>query len=104
MNGERSYLREAGDGLELLVQLAPRASKSRIIGKYGERLKIAVTAPPVDGKANQALCAFLAEIFGISRSSVMVIRGAASREKTLRVENLAMEEACRRLDEALANA
>jgi hypothetical protein len=68
---------------DALVQ--PRASRARIGPRHGGRIKIAVTAPPVDGEANAAVIELVAKAFGVPKSAVEVIAGAASRRKTIRV-------------------
>lgn len=78
-----SCLRESPEGTFLAVKLQPRASRNAIQGLHGEELKIAVTAPPVDSAANQALLEFLAGKLNLSRSSVQLVRGQASRHKTI---------------------
>jgi uncharacterized protein (TIGR00251 family) len=70
------------------VRLQPRARRTEVAGERGEAIVIRVTAPPVDGKANAALCAFVAERAGVPRSRVRVVRGAASRDKLVRVEGI----------------
>jgi uncharacterized protein (TIGR00251 family) len=69
--------------VDVLVQ--PRASRAKIGPRHDGRIKIAVTAPPVDGEANAAVIELVAKALGISRGSVEVIAGATSRRKTLRV-------------------
>ena len=71
--------------LEILVQ--PRASRAKIGPMHDGRLKISVTAPPVDGEANAAVIALLAQRLGIARGDIEVIAGASSRRKTLRIAN-----------------
>jgi uncharacterized protein len=70
--------------LEILVQ--PRASRAKIGPMHDGRLKIAVTAPPVDGEANAAVVELLARRLGIARGDIAVIAGASSRRKTLRID------------------
>ena len=67
------------------VVLQPRASQERIGPVHGDRLKLAVTAPPVDGEANIAVIELIARSLGVARSAVTVVAGATSRRKTLRV-------------------
>jgi uncharacterized protein (TIGR00251 family) len=67
------------------VQVVPRASEVRVGPAVGERLRVAVTAPPVDGAANAAVIAALAEAFGVKRSAVTVVRGHTGRRKTVRI-------------------
>ena len=68
---------------DVLVQ--PRASRAKIGPRHDGRIKIAVTAPPVDGEANAAVVELVAKALGVPRRAVEVIAGAASRRKTLRV-------------------
>ena len=70
----------------LRCQLQPRASKDEIVGLQGERLKIRITAPPVEGKANQHLIALVSRWFGTPKSAVS-LQGEIGRQKTLRIES-----------------
>ena len=67
------------------IQVVPRASRTAVGPAVGERLRVAVTAPPVDGEANAAVIAALAEAFGVRRSAVSIVRGERGRRKTVRV-------------------
>ena len=67
------------------VYLQPKSSKNEIVGPYRDGIKVKVTAPPVEGKANEALIRFLAKEFGTSPSTVEIVKGLHSREKTLRI-------------------
>lgn len=69
--------------VRLAVRAQPGAKVSQITGMHGERLKIAIQAPPVDGKANAALCAFVAQWLGLPRRAVRVGAGESSRDKRL---------------------
>ena len=75
-----SFVRDTGSGVAILVKLAPRSSSNRVIGEHAGRLKIAVTAPPVDGKANELLVEFLAKLLNVAKRSVVITRGETSRE------------------------
>ncbi len=72
-------------GITLKVYLQPKSSKNEIIGPYRDGIKVKVTAPPVEGKANEALIRFLAKEFGVSPSFIEIIKGHHSREKTLKI-------------------
>ena len=72
--------------VDILVQ--PRASRAKIGPMHDGRIKIAVTAPPVDGEANAAVVELLAARLGIARGDIAVIAGASSRRKTLRIANV----------------
>jgi len=70
-------------GVLLRVHLQPRAAHNRLVGLHGEALKVALTAPPVDGAANVALLIFVADLLRLPRSAVSLASGAKSREKRL---------------------
>ncbi len=82
---DADWFRRQGEGLLLQVHLIPRAQKSLIAGVRGHELLVRIQSPPVDGKANAALCAFLAKQCGTAKSRVEVIRGKTSRHKTVLV-------------------
>ena len=72
-------------GVRLRIRLAPRASRNAVLGEHNNALKIALTAPPVDGKANQALIAFLARLLGVPKGAVRIVSGELSRDKLVEV-------------------
>ncbi|MCX7079327.1 MAG: DUF167 family protein, partial [Pseudomonas sp.] len=76
-----------GDDLILECHLQPAARSDEFAGLHGERLKIRLTAPPVEGKANAYLMAFLAKAFGVSKSQVSLISGELNRQKRVRVNS-----------------
>ena len=81
-----SWLREDnGDGLILSVHVQPGAKHTGFAGRHGDALKLRLAAPPVDGKANAALCRFVADFCGVARSSVELVSGQASRAKRVRI-------------------
>jgi uncharacterized protein len=73
---------------DLRVRLQPRAKRDEVVGERGDAVVVRVAAPPVDGKANAALCAFLAARVGVPKSAVSVVRGHTSRDKVVRVEGI----------------
>ncbi|MFV0575237.1 MAG: DUF167 family protein YggU [Vibrio sp.] len=75
----------AEDDLLLRVYIQPKASRDNIIGLHGDELKIAITAPPVDGKANAHLTKFLAKQCKVSKGSVQIEKGELGRHKTIRI-------------------
>ncbi|WP_026957710.1 DUF167 family protein YggU [Aliagarivorans taiwanensis] len=76
------------DDVNLLLQVyvQPKASRDSIVGLHGEELKIAITAPPVDGKANQHLTKYLAKQCKVAKSQVSILRGELGRHKTIQVQ------------------
>jgi hypothetical protein len=73
---------------DLSVRLQPRARRDEVVGERAGAIVIRVTAPPVDGKANAALCAFVARAAGVPPSRVSVVRGQTSRDKVVRVDGV----------------
>jgi uncharacterized protein (TIGR00251 family) len=85
-------LRQTDAGVEIFLYLQPRSSRNKVIGLQGEELKIALTAPPVDGAANKACCAFLAKLCSLPKSCVKLISGDASRHKRVLLESAGLQE------------
>jgi uncharacterized protein (TIGR00251 family) len=90
-------LKESPAGTTFVVKVHPRAKKNAITGEVGEALKLALTAPPVDGKANDACIDFFAKLLNLPRSSVTIAAGQTSRNKLIRVAGLSAEEVRQRL-------
>jgi uncharacterized protein (TIGR00251 family) len=74
------------DALLVDIQVVPRASRVAVGPVVGDRLRVAVTAPPVDGAANAAVIEALAAAFGVRRAGVTIVRGETGRRKTVRIE------------------
>ncbi len=85
------WLRQAGDDVLLTLHVQPGAKKTEVAGQHGEALKIRLAAPPVDGKANDCLIAFLAERLGIAKSRLELVSGTSSRAKRVRVAAIAID-------------
>ena len=81
-----SYFRWDGADLLLDCHLQPKASKDEFAGLHGERLKIRISAPPIDGRANAQLLAFIAKAFGVAKSQVSLDSGDSSRQKRVRIQ------------------
>lgn len=90
-------LRAAIGGVTLAVRAQPGAKKTAIVGVYGEgntaQLKIAVQAPPVEGRANEALIAFLADVFSIPKSGVTLLSGELARSKVFQLRGVSLPKA-----------
>ena len=76
----------------LKVYLQPKSSKNEILGPYRDGIKVKVTAPPIEGKANEALIRFFAKEFRIPPSCIEILKGHHSREKTLRISGVSLQE------------
>jgi len=81
-------IRDAPHGATFAIKVHPRAKKNAITGEIGDALKLSLTAPPVDGKANDACIDFFAKLLKVPRSSVSIASGHTSRNKVIRVAGL----------------
>jgi uncharacterized protein len=84
-----------GESALLSIRVQPRAKRDEVVGQRAGAIVIRLAAPPVDGKANAALTAFIAKAAGVPRSRVEIVRGAGARDKVVRVTGVA-EDALRR--------
>lgn len=82
------WLHETDSGVELALHVQPGARRSGVVGEHGGRLKVAVSAPAVDGRANQALLDLLAKACGVPRRTVSLVSGAGGRDKRVRLAGL----------------
>jgi uncharacterized protein len=80
-----SYYQWDDESLCLRIRVQPRASRTGVGDVMGDRIRIRVAAPPVDGKANDTLVRYLADAFGVARSAVRITAGESGRDKTLRI-------------------
>jgi len=84
-------------GVRFLLKVVPGASRSAIAGWLGDRLKVRVSAPPEQGKANQAVCHTLAKALGVSPRAVEIVAGHTSAEKTVEILGVTIDDAAARL-------
>lgn len=84
-------------GVLLALHVQPGARRTEVAGPYGDALKLRLAAPPVDGRANAALCAFLADRLGVSAAAVTLLAGHSGRRKRVLVAGLTTDEVRRRL-------
>ncbi len=85
------------DGVIIRVYVTPRSSVHKVVGEHNGSLKVALTAPPVDGAANRALVEFLAKILGVPKAAVTLVSGETSRNKSVAVSGISAAEAKQRL-------
>jgi uncharacterized protein len=90
-------IKESGDAVTLSVKIHPRAKKNALTGELDGALKVSLTAPPIDGKANHACIDFFAKLLKVPRSSVTIASGLSSRMKVIRVSGLSAEEVRKRI-------
>ncbi len=81
-------VRETAAGATFAVKVHPRAKKNAITGVVGDALKVSLTAPPVEGRANEACIEFLAGLLKVPRASVTIVSGASVRTKVVRVAGM----------------
>lgn len=80
-----SWHETGSDGLTIRVHAQPGAKRTEVVGLHGDCVKVRLASPPVDGKANDCLIAFLARRLGVKKNQVSIVRGMSSRRKTVRV-------------------
>ncbi len=101
MTAAEGLVRERADGCSLAVRVQPGARRTAITGFYDDgqqpQLKIALKAPPIEGRANEALIAFLAEFFGLTRSAVTIAHGETGRSKLVLLAGVKKTDALIRL-------
>lgn len=84
-------------GVRLRLRIQPRASRTEVVGLHGESLRIRLSAPPVDGAANEELVRFLAERLGVPTRAVEITAGHGSRQKTVHVQGVGIRAAAEAL-------
>jgi uncharacterized protein (TIGR00251 family) len=82
---DQGFAKDVPDGCTLTLRVHPGARRNGVTGIHADALKIALTAPPVDGKANEALIAFLAETLRLPRARIAIVSGLTGRSKTIRI-------------------
>ena len=90
-------IQESGRGVTFAVKVHPRAGKNVITGELGDALRLSLTSPPVEGRANDACIEFFANLLKLPHSSVTIASGQTSRQKVIRVSGLSAGEVRRRL-------
>lgn len=85
MAWKMSAVESSQDGLVLRLYIQPKASRDAIIGLHGDEVKVAITAPPVDGQANAHLVKFLAKQFRVAKSQVLIEKGELGRHKQIKI-------------------
>ncbi len=79
-------INEKPGGLTFKIRVQPRSSRNKVVGVYGDRLKVMLTAPPVDNAANKACQSFLAKGLGVAKSSISIVSGHTGRDKQVLVQ------------------
>mgnify|MGYP001818269120 CR=1 FL=1 len=90
-------LRQRGDAVTFSVRVVPRASRNKIAGIHDRAVRIRLTAPPVEGAANEALVSFLSTVLRVAKRHVELVSGQKARDKVVSVSGLSVEEVDARL-------
>ena len=85
-------IKETAGKVVLLVQVLPRSSQCKLVGFQGDFLKIKITAPPVDGRANEECIRFLAELLGVKKDQVHITGGLKAKKKTIAIRGLTKKD------------
>ncbi len=97
-------IKDTDKGATFSVRVQPRAKRNAVMGEMGDALKLALTAPPVEGKANDACIAFLADLLDVPRSSITIAAGETSRNKLIRVSGLSAGDVAAQLTKLVARS
>jgi len=87
-NDINDYFKITGNDILIKVKIVPGSPKNKIVGVYNNALKISITAPPVEGKANKKCIAYLAKYFDIAKSKIEIISGQTSKNKLIKIYNI----------------
>lgn len=101
---DQPELRETDGGVLISVRASPGAARDKVLGIHANALKIATTAPALEGKANKALCRMISKKLGIKRSLVSLHSGKTSRNKCFLLNGISLMEAAKFVDKALLDA
>jgi uncharacterized protein (TIGR00251 family) len=92
-----ALIHSSRSGVSFAIRVHPRAKKNAITGELGDALKVSLTTPPIDGRANEACVEFFAKLLKVPQSSVTIASGQTSRNKVIRVVGLTTEQIRKRL-------
>jgi hypothetical protein len=99
----RISVRESAGAITFAVRVHPRGKKDALTGTHGDALKLSLTAPPVEGRANQAVIEFFAKLLRLPRSSITIAAGQTSRNKVVRITGVTADTLRRTLEQVLAS-
>ena len=97
-NDINDYFKITGNDIIVKVKIVPGSSKNKIIGVYNDSLKITITAPPVEGKANKKCIAYLAKHFDVAKSKIEIISGQTSKNKLIKIYDISQKEFLNKID------
>lgn len=86
MSESKSHAAWINDNLLLRLRLTPKSSRDQVLGLMGDRIKVSITAAPIDGKANKHLLKLLSKMFKVAKSNITIVSGETDRDKTMCIE------------------
>lgn len=95
------YFKITGNDIIIKVKIVPGSSKNKIVGVYNDALKITITAPPVEGKANKKCISYLSKHFDIAKSKIEILSGKNSRNKLIKISNINQNDFLDKLEEVI---
>ncbi|PSH04709.1 MAG: YggU family protein [Acidobacteria bacterium] len=90
-------VRDTSHGAQFALRVQPRASRNAFAGLMGDAIKLAITAPPVDGKANQAVIEYLSEFFRVPKASITIVSGETGRNKLIAIRGMSAAQVLKAL-------
>ena len=91
-------LKIVGNDIVIKIKIVPSSSKNKIVGVYNKALKITITAPPVEGKANKKCIAYLAKYFDVAKSKIEIISGQTSKNKLIKIYDISQKEILEKIE------
>ncbi|MBE3090971.1 MAG: YggU family protein [Actinobacteria bacterium] len=91
-NDINDYFKITGNDIVIKVKIVPGSSKNKIVGVYNNALKISITAPPVEGKANKECIAYLSKYFDVAKSKIEIISGETSKNKLIKIYDISQSK------------
>ncbi len=91
-NDINDYFKITGNDIVIKVKIVPGSSKNKIVGVHNDAIKITITAPPIEGKANKKCIAYLAKYFDVAKSKIEIISGQTSKNKLIKIYDISQKE------------
>jgi len=98
-NDINDYFKITGNDIVIKVKIVPGSSKNKILGVHNDAIKITITAPPIEGKANKKCIAYLAKYFDVAKSKIEIISGQTSKNKLIKIYDISQKEFLDKIEE-----
>jgi len=100
-NDINDYFKITGNDIVIKVKIVPGSSKNKIVGVHNNAIKITITGPPVEGKANKKCIAYLAKYFDVAKSKIKIISGQTSKNKLIKIYDISQKEFLDKLEKVI---